>query len=55
MGNTKKFNFINKLMGHIDHYKIKECNIYSTGYANITFNVDGMEVQITIKEEKENA
>lgn len=52
MGNTKKFNFIKRIMGYIDHYKIKECNIYSSGYANITFDVDGMEVQITIKEEK---
>ena len=55
MGNTKKFNFIKRLMGHLGNYKIKECNIYASGYTNLTFNVDGMEVQITIKEEKENA
>ena len=43
------------LMEQFDNYKIKECNIYTSGYANLTFTVDGMEIQVTVKEVEENA
>ena len=52
MDKTKIFNIFVKFMESIGECKIKECNIYLTDYANLTFIADGMKVNITITEEE---
>jgi hypothetical protein len=55
MDNTKKYDIIAFLIEHFDVCRIKEINIYETGYANAKIFHDGMEISLTIREVEEDA
>lgn len=55
MDNTKKFRILTEIMEHMDDAKIEEFKIFDTGYAYLSFIHDGMEINVTIKEENKDA
>lgn len=53
--NNKKYNIIAGLLEQFDACRIKEINVYTSGYASATILHDGMEINLTIREVEENA
>lgn len=55
MDNTKKYDIIACIIEHFDACRIKEINLYESGYANAKILHNGMEIDLTIREVEKDA